>query len=70
MRSDEQPALFATIQNSTYLKLDAALSKCLQKIDIDLGPNNDFDAGEYGIDQISLAVVNLSSLNLFGWCEF
>jgi len=44
----------------SYYKSDPALSNMLQKIVIDLGLDKDFDVGEDGIEQISLAVIDLN----------
>lgn len=42
-----------------YVNIDTALSASLVKIVIDLGLDHDFDVGDDGIEQISLAVIDL-----------
>jgi len=44
----------------SYYKSDSALSNMLQKIVTDLGLEKDFEVGEDGIEQISLAVIDLN----------
>ena len=54
---------FAMAQNTkipSYYKVDEQVSKNLLKIVHDLGLDRDFDVGEDGIEQISLAVIDLT----------
>jgi beta-lactamase class A len=44
-----------------YYQIDDTLSNDLNKIITDLGLHQDFDAGEDGMEQISLAVINLKT---------
>lgn len=44
----------------SYYKIDTGLSNDLNRITIDLGLDDDFDAGDDGMEQISLAVIDLT----------
>ncbi|MBD3290144.1 hypothetical protein GF337_15160, partial [candidate division KSB1 bacterium] len=48
------------IKIPAYYELNATLSNELQKMVVELGLDGDFDAGEDGLEQISLAVIDLT----------
>lgn len=53
-------AVSQPVRVPTYYKIDAKLSQQLGKIVKDLGLDGNFDVGEDGIEQISLAVIDLT----------